>query len=218
MTAGDDTRVDTAGEPGDAPADDRPRYGERAPVRQAPQYGEYAPPGWVSPVPVPEPSSEAEPVHPTPERLFTPGAPRGYDAPPPSGAPVPGAPPIAYRRGGFNRYATYFLLVFGAYEVVSAAVTASGFATGLTRQFESLGYLKGTFRDLAALQTVGTTSAVVSIVLFALAAVWSFRRMRAGRSSWWILFVAGAVANLGTGLAVVSIVMNDPSYTGTLGS
>ena len=119
--------------------DDEPRFGERAPVRQAPRYGEYAPPGWVSPVPPvdePEASTGEGNGRGVPGRdPFSVSPLRGYDAPPPTGAPVPGPPPLPVRRSG-GRFFTMFLLVFGAWHVITGLFSTSTFAASLVAEFK----------------------------------------------------------------------------------
>ncbi|AMM20246.1 hypothetical protein AX769_08820 [Frondihabitans sp. PAMC 28766] len=215
---------------------DQPRYGERLPEPgpgsdgrvtgvQAPEYGEYAPAGWVNPVaPVDEPEA---PDATAPGQIGTstrpPEAPRGYndggyrattrfDAPPPTGEPVPGPPPTAARPKPFNGFATFFLIVYGVYRVVSDALSTGGFADTYVAQFKRMGYLHGTFQNMSDLHTVALVSAFVSVPLFLIVCVVALRRLRAGKNSWLVLLVAGLVVNVTTGIAVVVVVMNDPSF------
>ena len=200
-----------------APAQDpEPRYGERAPVRQAPLYGEYAPPGWVSPVPPVETAEERAARDAVGRDPFTRLPPAGYNASPPTGRPVPGAPPSVARRGG-GRFFTMFLLVFGAYHVFTGLFTTSTFATSLVTEFKQYGYLSGAFQSLRTLQAVGTWTASLSAVLFVVVAYLTLRRVFRGRSAWWIPVIGGAIANVGLGIAVVIVIMHDPSYVGMTG-
>lgn len=216
-------------------ADGRPRYGERsegdpadgvradgvrAEGRPAPQYGEYAPAGWVSPVaPVEAPrqangAQDPEASGAVRTELHSPPKSTSYDAPPPTGAPVPGRPPAALRNAAFNRFATFVLLAYGLYDVIRGAIQTSAFVTTYVGEFRSLGYLEGTFRSTGTLRTVAEVSAVGSVAVFLLVAIWAIRRLRSGRRSWVLLLVAGILVNLLTGIAVVSVVMNDPSFVG----
>jgi hypothetical protein len=202
-----------------------PRYGERIDPRPAPKYGEYAPPGWVSPVPpVDEPAPQDPEGRPTangapaarPE-AFRPGASRpdasrGYDAPPPTGAPVPGAPPTSVRTGAFNRLATIALLAFGLVNVISSLFSTSTFASSLITEMRQFGYSLDHFQSHAALQTVGSISAVGGLVVYLVIAVWSMRRLRAGKISWLVPLIAGVVVNLVTGIVVITVIMSDPSF------
>jgi uncharacterized membrane protein YhaH (DUF805 family) len=211
-------------------ADGTPRYGERADLslpervegRQAPGYGEYAPEGWVSPVPpveIPTPdTAESAQDHRGTGVVRTDlrdqQTPRAFDAPPPTGAPIPGRPPASLRSASFNRFATLLLLAYGVYDVIRGALQTSSFVTTYVAEFKNLGYLHGTFEHGAALHTIAVVSAVASVALFLLVAMWAIRRLRAGRRAWLILLVAGLAVNLATGIAVVSVVMNDPSFVG----
>ncbi|BDZ49664.1 hypothetical protein GCM10025867_19050 [Frondihabitans sucicola] len=215
-------------------ADDRPRYGERVDPadlmparvegRPAPGYGEYAPAGWVSPVaPVEEPeapTTETDVVQdarrggPVGTETRRPQVPRTFDAPPPTGAPVPGRPPSAVRNASFNRFATMILLAYGLYDVIRGALQTSAFVQTYVSEFTSLGYLRGDFHNGAALHSVAVISAVASVAVYLLVAIWAIRRLRAGKRSWVVLLVTGIVVNLATGVCVVAVVMNDPSFVG----
>jgi hypothetical protein len=224
-------------------ADPAPRYGERVDTdaagvprvegRPAPGYGEYAPPGWVSPVASvdqAEPSETAQdpaatsavrtdprrPGQPGPDSRG-PGHAGAYDAPPPTGRPVPGPPPRAVRAGSFNRFATFVLLAYGLYFVIRGALETSQFVTSYVEEFRTFGYIEGTFQSGATLHAVAVVSAVGSVAAFLLVAIFAIRRLRAGKRSWVVLLVAGLLANLITGIAVVSVLMNDPSFVGLPG-
>lgn len=219
------------------PSGDQPRFGERAEAdplgdrvegRQAPGYGEYAPEGWVSPVaPVPEPEASADGQSGVQDHAGTgsvrtevrrPDTTSGFDAPPPTGSPVPAPPPAVVRRSAFNRFATLVLLAYGLYDVIRGALQTSSFVSTYVGEFTRLGYLSGTFESSAALYRVAVVSAVASVAVFLLVAIWALRRLRRGRLAWPILLVAGFVANIVTGLFVVVIVMNDASFVGMAGS
>jgi hypothetical protein len=201
---------------------DEPRYGERIDPRPAPKYGEYAPPGWVSPVAPPEVDeaqerrADALPTGSVPLRTGAPRQPDSfgrYDAPPPTGSPVPGPAPVA-RRGSANGTATVLLLVLGFFRVVGDATAVPDFSATFIDSFRRFGYLQGDFGSTDALQKVGATAAVVAVVLFLLVAVWSLRRLRAGRRSWHVLLIAGVVYNIVVGIVVVAVMMGDPSFVG----
>jgi len=211
--------------------DDDPRFGERrSPAsvdvervegRPAPGYGEYAPAGWVNPV---APEDEPEPQSISAQDPRRPGsastvlrsreAPTGFTAPPPTGVPVPGRPPVSLRAASFNRYATLLLLFYGVFNIATTLSQESAFASTYIARFTSFGYLHGTFAGRAALQTIAEVSAIASVAIFFAAAVWAIRRLRAGRRSWVILLVAGLAVNLATGIAVVFVIMHDPSFVG----
>jgi uncharacterized membrane protein YhaH (DUF805 family) len=209
---------------------DVPRFGERrdpesaeAPRvegRPAPGYGEYAPAGWVSPVTLDEPRSQGltaqDPRRPdaATTTLRSGQAPTGFTAPPPTGAPVPGRPPVSVRATSFNRYATLMLLFYGVFNIATAFSQESAFASMYIARFTSFGYLRGTFESRAALEGIAAVSASASVVIFIAAAVWAIRRLRTGRRSWVILLVAGLAVNLATGIAVVFVIMHDPSFVG----
>jgi len=195
---------------------DEPRYGERIEARQAPKYGEYAPPGWVSPVPPPEPDTPAESAAtPTSNRAASPYQ-RGYQAPPPTGSPVPGPAPVSSGRTSFNRYATFLLVGIGLFSVLQSLVGIPQFATSLLNQFSDFGYQVGDFHGQAALQTVGTISAIVSFVVFLIVAAWALRRMRRGQNSWVPMLLAGVGMNVLTSVAILAVLASDPSFMGTL--
>lgn len=209
--------------------------------RPAPGYGEYAPPGWVSPVAAAERSAGSEgsegaqdpaattAVRTDPRRPDlrgpeargpegrVPAQRGGYEAPPPTGRPVPGPPKASVRASSFNRFATIVLLAYGLYFVIRGALETSQFVRTYVEEFRALGYIEGTFESGAILQAVAVVSAVGSVVAFLLVAIFAIRRLRAGKRSWVVLLVAGLLANLVTGIAVVSVLMNDPSFVGLPG-
>lgn len=202
---------------------------DRVEGRPAPQYGEYAPPGWVSPV-APEPTETESAVDPKtgqevaphgpitsrqgPTGPIPPDARQRFDAPPPSGAPQTSNPIATVRRYAFNRFATMLLVVYGAFDVFRSAFEAKQFAARYVSEFRGLGYITGTFESSDALTNVALVSAFVSLPLFLIAVVVAIRRLRAGRNSWLVLLITGAVVNIVTGLAVVAVVMGDPSFAG----
>ncbi|MCU1527406.1 MAG: hypothetical protein JWP75_1169 [Frondihabitans sp.] len=201
---------------GPHPDTTEPRYGERIDPRPAPKYGEYAPPGWVSPVPPVEDPAPQDPEG-RPVTGVTPaGRPdafRGYDAPPPTGAPVPGPPPVPASTGSFNRLATIALLAFGLVNVISSLFSTSTFASSLLTEMRQFGYPLAHFQSEGTLHTVGSVSAVAGLVIYLVIAVWSMRRLRAGRMSWLVPLITGVAVNLLTAIVVITVIMNDPSFS-----
>lgn len=205
---------------------------QRVEGRPAPGYGEYAPPGWVSPLEVsadPAPASPDEPESgsadpsPTERSAATPASAatgsrppahwRADDSPPPSGRPVPGPPPAVYRYRPFNRFATILLLGYGVYSVIVTATTVGDYTGSFLKRLADLGYPVSHFTSIGRLQTVGDVSAIASIAIFLVVALWSIRRLRAGKNSWVPLLVAGLAVQMASGLAAGVVFISDPGIS-----
>lgn len=146
--------------------------------RQAPRYGEYATPEEVAALRGPD----AAP----PARVDLP-------PPPPVGRPIPGVPPPGHARStGWDGIATFALLAFGAYNVVSGIVSFLDMRGLLAELARSAGI--DDFRSPAAAQGIGYVLVVVWAVLFVIAIVWSMRRLQHGRTAFWVPLLIGVVA------------------------
>ena len=106
---------------------------------------------------------------------------------------VPGQPAAAQRkpRTG-DRVVTILLLVFGAFGALNIA--SSFFALG--NQIRLMATMIGleNVEPAGWVNTLGTVSGLATLLLFALTAIYSIQRMRAGKIAFWVPLAAGGVA------------------------
>lgn len=189
----------------------------------APEYGEYAPDGWVNPVLVEQERREAEdraraaaqgPAdhgaagqdRPTGARASG----RGGTGPSRGAAAGQDRPTLSSRFGAsqFDFVVTVALLAFGLLSVVQS-LAVSDVASAVRRAFEQQGL---ELSDPTALSTAAAVGAIANVVVFALVAWWSLRRLAARRWTFWVPLLGGAVASL-TSLVAFSVVMfQDPGF------
>lgn len=198
--------------------------------RPAPQYGEYAPDGWVNPVLVEQERREEEERSRTLRQQAAQDAVRGRrdghgasgaaradrDAPAaperrttgadPSGRPAPAA--TRYGRSPIDFVLTVGFLAVGLWTVVeslSVGRAASTMRTVVEQQYTDLS-------DPAALSTAVLVRAAVLVVVFALVAWWSVRRLRSRRWTFWVPLVGGVVGTVLGMVPVLVVVFQDPHF------
>ena len=208
-----DDRDQHDGRDGDASAgrDPRPR----------PRYGEYAPEGWVSPVPpaeaappagqgeVPPVGQQPAPWSQHPQQGQGEGGAQPYPGPP--------AAPAALSTGRrVDRVATFVLLGLAGYNVISNLLLVSGFSRTLLSAFSAQGYPVDDFSGQAALQQAGAAIAIVSLVVFVPMLVLTLRRLRAGKLTFWVPLVAGAVVTIVQMVLVLSVFLGDAAFVQSL--
>lgn len=208
--------------------------------RPAPQYGEYAPEGWVNPVLVEQERLEQEErsralrqqaaQDAVRDRRGGPGAiQRGTSNGPADGGPgtptgrdhgatgrrPDGRPaPLAAR---FGRSPIDFVLTVGflavgfwtVIESLSVGSTASTIRMVVEQQYTDLS-------NPAALSSAVLVRAVVLVVVFALVAWWSVRRLRSRRWTFWVPLVGGVVATVLGMVPVLVVVFQDPQFAAYL--
>ncbi|WP_336645990.1 DUF6264 family protein [Microbacterium sp. USHLN186] len=167
-----------------------------------PQYGEYATPEeqrarrGLPPEDAADAASVPTPTAPTPA---TPVGPPTTEAP---------ARPV-------GRLITFLLLGFGLFNVLSSIPQFLNMSDTLSGSMKMLG-LDGEFTSYAAARTWGTVAVVILVVGYA-ATVWlSFRRLRAGRSSWWVPLVGFVVTMLLVSVCISIVMFSDPAFTAGL--
>jgi|GEM_PF-2048099 len=197
------------------PANGRPQG------RPAPGYGEYAPEGWVNPVLVEQERQERQDR----ERQDQAKAVGGRDAAPRdsvrtdharpdarSGAAPAGAqrtmPRSRFGRTPADFVLTVGLLAFGLVSVVqslSVGDVASTVRRTLETQYTAL-------NDPSALSTAAVIAAITNVVVFALVAWWSIRRLRARKRTFWVPLVGAVVATAISTIAFVVVVLQDQAF------
>ena len=199
------------------PVDGRPQG------RPAPGYGEYAPEGWVNPVLVEQERQERE--RQARERQDQASAAGARDAAPSDGVhgdragtdvrsgAIPAGAQGSMARSRFGRTPADFvltvgLLAFGLVSVVqslSVGKVASTVRRTLEAQYTAL-------NDPSALSTAAAIAAITNVVVFALVAWWSIRRLRARKRTFWVPLVGAVVATAISVIAFVVVVMQDQAF------
>ena len=120
-----------------------------------------------------------------------PGNPQAYRAAAPQPGPVYGMPGPDRPRTG-DRVITIILLVFGAFGALSVARSFFGLET----QISLMGTLIGIEEPRVAswVGTLGTVSALVVLLVWALNLLFSIQRMRARKLAFWVPLVAAVIA------------------------
>ncbi|GAA1850233.1 DUF6264 family protein [Microbacterium koreense] len=129
----------------------------------------------------------------------------------PAATPVMAAP-TPKPAGGANRLATILLLAVGAANVLFSVIGYLDLASSIERTLELMG-VPGEFTNIAAAQTWGAVSAAVMVGGFVLTAVLAWRRLRAGRSSWWIPLVGAVVTYVIVSVCLSVPLLGDPAFT-----
>ncbi|MBT1676765.1 DUF6264 family protein [Curtobacterium aurantiacum] len=194
--------------------------------RPAPGYGEYAPEGWVNPVLVEQERQEREQqARELREQAAAQG--RRDGAPgnaaggmrsggvPSGGAPSGGVaggqrsvPRSRFGRTPGDFVLTVGLLAFGLVSVVqslSVSQVASTVRQTLETQYTAL-------NDPSALSGAAAVAAITNVVVFALVAWWSIRRLRARKRTFWVPLLGAVVATLVSTIAFVVVVTQDPAF------
>lgn len=107
--------------------------------------------------------------------------------------PLPAGQPIAPRRTA-DRIITVLLLAIGAYGALSSALAMLQLPSYLTMTAGMLGV-----EDLSVpsqVATIGTIGAIVILSLYALVLIFSIRRLRARKLTFWAPLAVGAIAFL----------------------
>jgi len=191
--------------------------------RPAPGYGEYAPEGWVNPVLVEQERQERE--RQARERQDQASAAGARDAAPSDGVhgdragtdarsgAIPAGAQGSMARSRFGRTPADFvltvgLLAFGLVSVVqslSVGKVASTVRRTLEAQYTAL-------NDPSALSTAAAIAAITNVLVFALVAWWSIRRLRARKRTFWVPLVGTVVATAISVIAFVVVVMQDQAF------
>jgi len=191
--------------------------------RPAPGYGEYAPEGWVNPVLVEQERQERE--RQARERQDQASAAGARDAAPSDGVhgdragtdvrsgAIPAGAQGSMARSRFGRTPADFvltvgLLAFGLVSVVqslSVGKVASTVRRTLEAQYTAL-------NDPSALSTAAAIAAITNVLVFALVAWWSIRRLRARKRTFWVPLVGAVVATAISVVAFVVVVMQDQAF------
>ncbi|WP_440711195.1 DUF6264 family protein [Herbiconiux sp. YIM B11900] len=178
--------------------------------RPKPKYGELAPEGWVWQPPkdaVPEVGTPAAPAAQTPPAAPVVPSTRPVDAGVPGSANVaPGAVPA--RRG--DRIATLILLAAGLLATVNM-VTSFLTLPSVMQQFMDLQGIAGVYSGDATASSAGAVGAAVLLAVYALTALVSVQRLRAGKLTFFVPIIGAVLGLLINIVVVVVALLADPS-------
>lgn len=96
------------------------------------------------------------------------------------------------RQRGADRIVTIVLLAIGSYFALSMALTLSRFSLEFSKVADELGVTD--FVAPPMLKTLGTVGAILVLAIYALVLIFSIRRLRARKLTFWAPLVAGAIA------------------------
>ncbi len=122
--------------------------------------------------------------------------------------------PAPDHRNPFDRIVTVFLLSFGAVTIFGSAANFLNFGEKLPQMVAELGM--GEFHATAHTAGMGIVMLVGQALLWVLAAVWSYRRMRRQKLSWWVPVLLGALSFIVLSILLGSVLSTDPSFIPTL--
>jgi hypothetical protein len=166
--------------------------------RPRPQYGEYA-------------SAEeqrARIVHPdVTDALHTGQAPEAAPSPSPS---RPGASPATGWRLA-DRIVTIALLAYGVVNVAVTAPRLFDFASFANEYFSTLG-VDATFTNTGAAGVWGPVAAISYVAGFVVTALLAWRRLRAGRTGFWVPLVGAVLTTIVVAVCVTVPLVGDPAF------
>ncbi|MFI8593617.1 DUF6264 family protein [Microbacterium sp. NPDC078428] len=141
------------------------------------------------------------------------------EADPPSAPPAPATParaPAAHpRRRTIDRIATFALLGYGLFQVLTSIPALTDFPAYAEMLLEVMG-AQAELSDPAAGRGWGIAAALV-LGLGWIATAWvSWRSLRAARLTFWIPLVAGIVFNMIASTLMLIPLLNDPAVRGAL--
>ncbi|MBC9943113.1 hypothetical protein ICL81_01025 [Leucobacter sp. cx-328] len=165
--------------------------------------------GAGAPIPAAAPQ---QPAAQAPQAQQAPGAPYRASAPQQPGQPA-GAPQPIYqtqtpKKGGADKVFTIILLVLGAMGALFTAQSMLVLRSSFAMIAEALEVSSSAVP--ASIGTLGTVSALVVLAIYALTLIFSIRRLRAKKVTFWVPLVAGVVVSIGFFIATTIAVSSMP--------
>lgn len=102
------------------------------------------------------------------------------------------------------------MLSFGLVYLLGSAATYLNLADMLDTLFAQMGIGKYTPTSMTA--GVGIGIVVAQAIIWLIAAVWSYRRIRSGRMSWWVPFICGLASIAITATLLGILLAGDPAF------
>lgn len=118
--------------------------------------------------------------------------------------------PIAEARRRTDRFSTYILLGVGLFSVLSTAPSLLQLPKMLTQAYGQFGM--GEYTNTGLATTIGWAILIVYAGLWVVALLLSLRRLAARKTTWWVPFVIGVVANLVYIVLLTVAMVNDPAF------
>ncbi|MCS3441874.1 DUF6264 family protein [Microbacterium phyllosphaerae] len=110
-----------------------------------------------------------------------------------------------------DRFVTIALLAYGLINVVMTGLSYLEFSTTMNEMMGVLG-VDGEFTNFAQGKLWGTIAAIVLAAGWSLTAFLSIRRLRTGKTSWWVPIAGAAVTLLVASICAAIPLMNDPAF------
>ncbi|RLP80845.1 hypothetical protein D9V34_01110 [Mycetocola lacteus] len=136
-----------------------------------------------------------------------------------AGAPSGGAPkrPAAGRANDGlpvqappDRFISLILLAFGAFSILTSVPALLNLREAFVEYFKELGISGDSLGQ--SINVSGWVMAAIMIAVWCLSAWWTMRRIRAGKSSWWIPLLGAVVALLVMSMILAPVMGNDPAF------
>ncbi|PFG31744.1 DUF6264 family protein [Paramicrobacterium agarici] len=200
----------------------QPKYGAYADKKPArPQFGEYATPEQQRAA-IRVPASDDNESVPIEKRDQEPSSSRdtGQSEQHPhhqpnrvhraSNAPSANDDPVAEVRRRTDRFSTYILLGVGLFSVLTTAPSLFQLPQMLTQAYAQFGM--GEYSNTGLATTIGWIIFVVYAGLWIAALLLSLRRLAARKTTWWVPFVVGVIANVMYLILLTVAMVNDPAF------
>lgn len=131
--------------------------------------------------------------------------------------PAPLAPESPRRGRPVDRFVTIALLAYGLINVVMTGLSYLDFSTAMNEVMGILG-IEGEFTNYAQGRLWGTIAAIVLAAGWSATAYLSVRRLRRGKTTWWLPIAGAAVTIVVASICVAIPMMGDPAFVGFLSS
>lgn len=116
-----------------------------------------------------------------------------------------------------DRFITIALLAYGLVNVVMTGLSYLDFSTAMNEVMGVLG-IDGEFTNYAQGRLWGTVAAIVLAVGWSATAYLSVRRLRRGKTTWWLPVAGAAVTIVVASICVAIPMMGDPAFVSFLSS
>lgn len=117
-------------------------------------------------------------------------------------------------RGSANRLATVALLALGLVYLIGGAGSYLALPESLDMLYQQWGI--GSYAATSLASTIGIAVVVSQAVIWIATALLAVRRLRKGRSSWWIPLIGAVVTVIVTAIFMAVVIMSDPTFTAYL--
>lgn len=131
--------------------------------------------------------------------------------------PVTAAAEPPRRSRPVDRFITIALLAYGLVNVVMTGLSYLDFSTAMNEVMSILG-IDGEFTNYAQGRLWGTVAAIVLAVGWSATAYLSVRRLRSGKTTWWLPIAGAAVTTVLASICVAIPMMGDPAFVSFLSS